>query len=410
MRKMTQLIYFLRFFGTGVIIPVLSLLLLSRGATIETVSLFVGIYSVTVITAEFPSGVFADVYGRKNAFLLSSILSFTSYGILLLSRSVPVLLCGMVIHGLSRAFASGSIEALMIDQANEEQVSLERVTARLSILESAGYAGGALAGGLLAEVGPRFSGNLGTNIAISALLIVLTAVFVRELPREKPQHAGKTHLQLLGASVKESFVFARQAGMVRILLVLCLLAGFVLNSVETYWQPALSAFQTSYWVFGVVSFAVFGCVIIGSWLAERLLRRCQQAGVGLLLLLKAPLAIGLIVFSLVASEFGIIGVYLALYLLIGSGSVVENTFLNRIAPASHRASILSLFSLLLQLGGVAASIAGYFISTYWRFQNIWLLSGILLLTFTVVSALLRKRAAMPVAPVSEQTQDARQDA
>lgn len=395
MRKMTQLIYFLRFFGTGVIIPVLSLLLLSRGATIETVSLFVGIYSVTVIAAEFPSGVFADVYGRKNAFLLSSVLSFTSYSILLLSRSVPLLLCGMVIHGLSRAFASGSIEALMIDQANAAQVSLERVTARLSILESAGYAGGALAGGLLAEAGPRFSGNLGTNIAISALLIVLTAAFVRELPREKPQHAGKTHLQLFGASVNESFAFARQAGMVRILLVLCLLAGFVLNSVETYWQPALSAFQTSYWVFGVVSFAVFGCVIIGSWLAEKLLRRYQQAGIGLLLLLKAPLAIGLIVFSLVASEFGIIGVYLALYLLIGSGSVVENTFLNRIAPASHRASILSLFSLLLQLGGVAASIAGYFISAYWRFQNIWLLSGILLLTFTVVSALLRKRAAMP---------------
>jgi len=410
MRKMTQLIYFLRFFGTGVIIPVLALLLLSRGATIETVSLFVGIYSVTGIAAEFPSGVFADVYGRKNAFLLSSILSFTSYSILLLSRSVPLLLCGMVIHGLSRAFASGSIEALMIDQANEEQVSLERVTARLSILESAGYAGGALAGGLLAQAGPRFCGNLGTNIAISALLIVFTAAFVREMPREKPQHAGKTHLQLLGASVKESFVFARQAGMVRILLVLCLLAGFVLNSVETYWQPALSAFQTSYWVFGVVSFAVFGCVIIGSWLAEKLLRRYQQAGIGLLLLLKAPLAIGLIVFSLVASEFGIIGVYLALYLLIGSGSVVENTFLNRIAPASHRASILSLFSLLLQLGGVAASIAGYFISTYWRFQNIWLLSGILLLLFTAVSALLRKRAVMPAEQVPEQTQDTLQDA
>jgi len=90
--------------------------------------------------------------------------------------------------------------------------------------------------------------------------------------------------------------------------------------------------------------------------------------------------------------------------------VVENTFLNRIAPASHRASILSLFSLLLQLGGVAASIAGYFISTYWRFQNIWLLSGILLLLFTAVSALLRKRAVMPAEQVPEQTQDTLQDA
>ena len=59
MRKSIQLIYLLRFFGTGIIIPVLSLLLLARGATIETISLVIGLYSLTVIVAEFPSGVFA---------------------------------------------------------------------------------------------------------------------------------------------------------------------------------------------------------------------------------------------------------------------------------------------------------------------------------------------------------------
>ena len=61
MRKSVQLIYLLRFFGTGIILPVLSLLLLSRGATIETISLVIGLYSLTVILAEFPSGVFADL-------------------------------------------------------------------------------------------------------------------------------------------------------------------------------------------------------------------------------------------------------------------------------------------------------------------------------------------------------------
>ncbi|NLI54775.1 MAG: MFS transporter [Clostridiales bacterium] len=392
MSKPIQIIYFLKFFATGTIIPVLSLMLLARGATIETISLIIGLYSVTVIAAEFPSGVFADLYGRKKAYLLSCFLYLLSYSVFLFSRSVAVLLLGMVANGLSRAFSSGSIEALMIDQAAERQYPLERVTARLSILESAGLASGALAGGLLAETGTRFSGNLGVNIGISAVLILLTLAFVHEAPREKTRHASLSHRQLFDAQVKESLSFAKRRGTVRILLVFCLLMGFALSAVEIYWQPALASYQSVYWVFGAVSFAGFAFVIVGSWAAEKLLRRHRTAGVGLLLLLKAPLGIGLILFSFAGSAYSIIGLYLVLYLLIGGSGVVENTLLNRLAPASHRASILSLFSLVLQLGGVVASVGGFLISTYTRYQNMWLLGGILLLSFSVAAGLFRKTA------------------
>jgi MFS family permease len=390
MRKSAQFIYFLRLFGTGINIPVLSLILLARGATIETVSLVIGAYSLTVIAAEFPSGVFADLYGRKNAFLLSSVFSFLSYIILLFSRSVPVLLCGMVIHGLSRAFSSGSMEALLIDQATEQQVPLERVTARLTILESAGIASGALTGGLLAEIGTRYVGNLAANIGISALLILLTILFVRENPPKRAAHAAVSHLTLFRTQVKESILFARKRGTIRILLIFCLLMGFALNSIEIYWQPALSSFQTAKWVFGAISFGGFSFVMLGSWLSERLLRRSKKAGIGLLLLLKAPLGIGLILFSFSSSQFALIGGYLALYLLIGGSGVVENTLLNQLAPATHRASILSLFSLVLQIGGVIAAVGGFLISTYANYQNMWLLSGALLLLFSIAANMFRK--------------------
>lgn len=409
MRKTTQLIYFLRFFGSGVIIPVLSLILLSRGATIETISLFIGLYSATVIAAEFPSGVFADLYGRKTSFLLSSVLSLVSYTLFLFSRSGVLLLIGMIINGFSRAFASGSFEALIIDQATENNFPLERVTARLAILESAGIAIGSLAGGLLADIGSRFSFNLGTNIAVSAVLIVLVASFVREAPREHAQHAGKTHLQMFRAQMQESLSFAKQRGIIRILLVLCLLMGLSLSVIEIYWQPALKPYQTSYWIFGLVSSLAFGFVILGSWLAEKLLSKYKKSWLGLLLLLKAPLGIGLILFSFATSEFSIIGIYLGLYLLIGSGSVVENTYLNQLAPANSRASILSLFSLVLQLGGVLASICGYLVSSNADFKKIWLLAGVLLLVFTIVTALLRKRAAAPAAAASAATVAAQQE-
>ena len=396
MRKPVQIIYFFKFFATGVIIPVLSLMLLSRGATIETISLVIGVYSVTVILAEFPSGIFADVYGRKYAFLLSCMLCLISYCAFLFSRSALVLLLGMVANGLGRAFSSGSIEALMIDQAIELKCPLERVTARLSILESAGLACGALAGGLMAEVGTRFSGNLSLNIGIYALLIILTAVLVQEEPRGNARSGSTAQRSRISVQMKESLSFLRKKGTVPVLLVFFLATGFALNAIEIYWQPALDLYKPAYWVFGVVSFAGFGFVMLGSWVAERILRRRKKTGIGLLLLLKTLFGAGLVLFSVSGSPVSLVGVYLLLYLFIGGSGVVENTFLNHLAPASQRASILSLFSFVLQIGGVLASMGGFFVSAHTRFQNMWLLAGILLLSISGTVGFFHKKMTVPV--------------
>lgn len=407
MNKPIQIIYFLKFFASGTIVPILSLMLLARGATIETISLIIGLYSVTVIAAEFPSGVFADLYGRKTSFLLSCVLYLISYSMFFFSRSAVILLIGMVVNGLSRAFSSGSIEALMIDHATEQCCPLERVTARLAILESAGLAGGALVGGLLAEVGERFSFNLGVNILITVIILFLTVLFVHETPRIKAEHVATTHRQLFHKQVRESLSFAKLGGTVRILLIFFLLMGFALSAIEVYWQPALEAYQPVYWLFGAVSFGGFAFVIFGSWVAEKLLRKHPKAGVGLLLLLKAPLGLGLILFSFVKSEYSLVGFYLGLYLLIGSSNVVESTLLNQIVPSSHRASILSLFSLVLQIGGVLASLGGFLVSTYSRYQNMWLLAGLLLFLFSVGAGVFQRRIkAKTILPEPETLADA----
>ncbi len=401
MRKTLQFIVFLKNFSLGVMVPVLSLVLLTHGATIATISLAIGAYSVTVILMEFPSGVFADLCGRKNAFLLSAALSLFSYCLLLISRSAAMLFPAMVLNGLGRAFSSGSIDALMIDQANERGVALERVTTRLAILESAGLAAGALAGGALSGIGVQYFGNLGVNAVIYLSLLFLTLIFVRESPRPTRPSGTISSSRLFAAQMKESLAFMRTRGTVRVLFVLCLATGFSLISIETYWQPALSALQAPYWLFGAVSFGGFAFVMLGNWLAQSLLRRHSAYGVWLLLGVKALLGVSLALLLFQNDQIPFIALYLIAYLFIGGGSVVENTLLNRLASPSHRASILSLFSFVLQLGALVAALCGYFVSAYGRFQNMWLISGALLLLLSAIFGLFRRKAAIPEATDSE---------
>ena len=106
-----------------------------------------------------------------------------------------------------------------------------------------------------------------------------------------------------------------------------------------------------------------------------------------MLLLKALLGGSLILLLFQGAPIPFIAVYLAVYLMVGGGSVAENTLLNHLAPASHRAGILSLASLVLQIGGLIAALCGYWMSAYSRFQNMWPLAGVILILCVFVFAI-----------------------
>ena len=412
MRRIFQIVVFIRTFTTGIMVPVLALALLAHGASISTISLLLGAYSLTVIVMEFPSGVFADLSGRKKAFLLSLVLYLVCFLIVLFSKSIVALVIAMVANGLGRAFSSGSIDALAIDDSVANGGVLAKVTGQLSILESAGLAAGALTGGWLSGIGERYTGNILASLALYVLLFFLSLFFVKE-HRTQEEHVtqGDDGFSRIRMQVRESLSFMAQKGLVRMLFVFAFITGFALLSIETYWQPALNALSPAPWLLGAVSFAGFFCVILGSKAIEHLLMKRPEGGTALLLGLKALFGICLI---LLVSQFQapfFIGVYMLAYLFLGGGSVAESTLLNQAAPASQRASILSLFSFVLQIGGLFASLIGYVVSAQTNFRNMWLIAGVLLLigagAFALVYARQRSRAVAenkPELPVEDQTE------
>lgn len=385
MRKNLQLIALLRSLTTGIISPVLTLMALSHGATLSTLSLAIGAYSCTVIAAEFPSGVFADLYGRKRSFVVSLLFILASYMLFLASGSFGLLLVAMVLSGLGRAFASGSIDALAIDEAAHD-AALVTVTARLSVLESVGLSAGALAGGLLAGLGNAYAGNLLACMALVITMLALTLLTVREAPRRACPAENRPRL---GAHLRQSLGFVKRRGIVCVLVAFAVLSGFAMLATETYWQPALASYQPAPWMLGAVNCLGFAVVIIGSKWAERRLIHAPQATAALLLGQKALWGISL--FGLWASS-GVatfVGSYALGYLFLGGSGVAESTLLNREAPSAQRASILSLFSFLLQLGGLLASLCGYWVAATLGFRALWPLAGGLLVACAIVFGIYR---------------------
>ena len=398
MRKEYQLLLFMRNLMTGIMAPVLMLLLLSRGADIASLSLVLGAFSLTVIITEFPSGVFADLYGRKNAFLLAMALMMASYGLLLLSQTTALLLPAIILHGLGRAFSSGSIDALALDEASDD-AALARTSARISILESAGLALGALLGGALAGIGEAYSANLVLCLALSFALLLLSALLVRErrTPRPAAASKGRGALGQITLQMRDGLRFMIRRGTVRMLFLLGMFTGVVLFAVETYWQPALMAMNAPPWLLGVVTSAGFAAVMAGAKLSERLLVRKPNTVIGLMLLQKALLGAALLLLALLTRLEWFTAIYLLLYCTLGGAGVAESILLNRAAPPAQRAGILSLFSFVTQVGGLLASLLGFVITRQAGFQWVWIVNGIMMILFvcavTVWYAIQRHRQA-----------------
>jgi MFS family permease len=389
MASTIQIIFFLHWFATGIISPVLALALMAHGATIDTVSLLIGAYSTTVVITEFPSGVLADIFGQKKAFLLSALCAMLCFGLVLVSQSLPMLMAAMICMGLSRAFSSGTLDVLAVNlmQVSNEQHMLKH-TSRFAILESTGLAAGALIGGLMAEVGKLYNGIIFTSLGIYCLVFLLTLLLIREnhIPIIVSEYTSLR--SLIGGQIKDSFEFLLQKGVVRVILLVSVATGFALIAVETYWQPTFDSFDPPSWALGIVSAGGFLSVVLGSKLIMHIMRKHMRHALMAYLLQRAIFGVGLIGLFLVGDELPFLAIYMLSYAFLGGGGVAETTLIHLRARDDQRSSILSLFSFIAQLGGILASITGYFVSTNSHYKRLWLIAGVLLIICSTCMMLL----------------------
>ena len=89
-----------------------------------------------------------------------------------------------------------------------------------------------------------------------------------------------------------------------------------------------------------------------------------------------------------------VGSYSLGYLFLGGANVAESTMLNREAPSAQRASILSMFSFLMQIGGLLGSLGSYWVVMGLGYRSMWPIMGTLIIACALgfaVRAALQKR-------------------
>ncbi|MDK2807899.1 MAG: hypothetical protein PWP24_633 [Clostridiales bacterium] len=399
MKRAYKTIFFTKSFVTGLFFPVLTLFILGRGATLRSLPFIMGSYSFMAILLEFPSGVACDLFGRKKTFFLSEILMLLAYIGLFFSTNVLLLAVVMGMQGCARAFSSGSLDALVIEQTMETEGTegLARVNGELGLLQSAGIAVGSIMSGILVMAGGTYNFNFCLAIIGHILILLLTVFGVKETMQDsinlnspKKAQGVKGLWRSFYLQMKESLRAVWTYRAIRLIAGLLFVTGMVLMTIETYWQSNFQAMTVDMgaWIFGVVGCIGFGATALGSVCMQRILERKGRAfwwkG---FFLTKLFLGVALLLFGLQMKWYGFVLGYTLLYLVVGSASVVENTLLSEAVPSKIRAGIMSFTSLVLQLGALLSTVICSVIITRLSISLLWIVAGVVFLLVLLVAFL-----------------------
>jgi len=372
----------LNWFVVGIGTTVMSLMLLSKGSTVDTLGFVTAIYSVFIVLFEFPSGILADMLGQKKIYLFSLTLSILGYTIVLFSNNLIWLFIGFSFYGIARAFSSGSVEALFISQYIKKngKENLHKLMSALNSGEVLGLASGALLGGVIPMIWARYfpgqnkyNGNLIVQITALFVLLVFTWFGVQET-KDKAKNK-----QFLLVHIKESLAIVLRNRNILLLILGTMTWGFCFNAIELYWQPQVKGIlgtDAQTWIFGVINSGYFFASLLGVGLINLLLKKQSISQRLVLFFSRIVTGLLIVVLSFQSTIFSFTSVYLFLFLMNGMMNIPEGTIMNSLIPDEKRSSLLSLSSLMMQLGGITGSVIYSMMVKSIKISGVWLLSGI----------------------------------
>lgn len=349
-----------------------TLFLLDAGLTNTEAFAANAFFTAGFVIFEIPTGVVADLRGRRASYLLGVLTLVLSTLLYLLMWYVTApfwawALSSMLL-GLGFTFFSGAVEAWLVDALADSgfKEKLESVLAKGEIVEGAAMLAGSVAGGLIAQ-----ATNLGVPYILRAVLLVLTFIVALTLMRDlgfKPAR-GKRPLEEVKNILAGSIRHGLRNPPVRWIMLAAPFTGGVTIYAFYAMQPYLLELygdDKAYGVAGLAAAIVAGAQIAGGLLVPHLGRIFGRR--------TSVLLTGEVLSVLVLGTIGFVpNFWIAVTLLILWGLMfaavmpVRQGYLNALIPSEQRATVLSFDSLFGSTGGVviqpvlgkAADVWGY---------------------------------------------------
>ncbi|WP_410496294.1 MFS transporter [Cellulosilyticum sp. ST5] len=182
-----------------------------RGMNLAEIGLLEGIFHLTSMLFEIPTGAIADLLGRKKTIVLSRISALIATLLMISANGFWGFAISFIFSAVSFNLSSGSEEALVYDSLKQlgKEEQYVKVNGRLNFIIEVTQGIGAFLGALLAERSYLLSYSIAIIFTIVALLLALG--FEEALIYEKEEKVSfrvhfKLTMQLIKANMELAFL------------------------------------------------------------------------------------------------------------------------------------------------------------------------------------------------------------
>lgn len=364
-----------RWLPTGLLIPVMVVLMTERGLTLAEVGVVSAIGAAVVIVLELPTGGLADVLGRRPVLLAASLFNLAATVLMAFAGHLWLFVLVWVFEGVYRALESGPLDAWYVDGAlaADADADIEGALAARGLVASVAIGAGALLGGALALAPDGALPVLAWPVLGSAVLRLVDLAALWSLldepaatPALSPRGARRGWVP--GAvrrasadtvrTIKEACGLLRASAALSALAAVELFWGAGMFAVESLSGPRLADLlgdpREGVFVFALAATLGWAVSGLGSASAPAL-ARATGSWVAAAVVTRLVQGLGLLAAAVIAGPAGLLIGYLGFYLVHGAANVAHYSLMHRHVTAAHRTTMHSVNSLTSRIGLVVVA-------------------------------------------------------
>ena len=405
--RVFQIHQFLDRFAMGLTVAVVALALTDRGMDLFQISLLFGVYSLTTMTMELPFGGLADSIGRKPVFLTAVVASLISLALFLSTSDFYVLALSFAFIGFGRALRSGTLDAWFVEtfKATAPNVDVQPALAKAQWANAIGLAAGAVLGGFLPDILGEVAKSHGFSIydvSYAASFSVMLGVFmftmlaIVETPRPMNFGALRQGFANVPSVIKDSGLLALKHPTLSILLAALAFFLMATNPVEVIWPThakPMSDERFANTVIGVVTATYFFSIAFGAFLSPHVSRVFKRRHAMTLAATFACLAAVQIALAMQGNIIGFVIVFVLYSVILGVSETPASSILHRCVEDRQRSTMLSLRSLIQQLGAALGLVLAGTVAEVYSTPVAWIVgAGFLFIAVLLILILVRRLA------------------
>jgi MFS family permease len=380
-RNLISIYLFAFFRGFVFFFPIFTLYIQRELFTVTNVGIILAIESIGRIILEIPSGSIADLFGRKKTLIVSGIILIVAVIVLGVGTYFSVFVLAAILISLSESLVSNTDTALLYDSAKNarSKFGFKKIITWATGFWQAGATLGSLIGGIIAV--NSFKSTFFYS-AIPLVISVLCLFFVIEPYYKKNKHSIAKQMQSALALILQN----------KILLLVMFIGILTFSFTEIAYQLKPILFEAKnipITYFGVISSFLFIIAFLGSYVTSYILHKKYSDKT---MIVVSALISGILLFCAAISKGFMVPVFIGLGSFAwGIRYTVLNDMVNKQTESSHRATILSFFSLTTMLGIAVFSPFIGMISDAWGIINAFKILSLLSLSALILIAFLKKK-------------------